>query len=169
LNQQVIQFRRKFPHYADYAKVTFDDLLTSDEMKDAYSAEATYLQNAYIENTGNGNFKVRALPIEAQKSPVFGIVTGDVNADGHEDVILTGNFYPNEVNMGRQDASTGLLLLGNGKGDFTPVPCSESGLMIHGDARNSIFLKGNHQEKWLLTAINSGSIRINRLNSVKSK
>ena len=36
INQQVIQFRRKFPHYADYAKVTFEDLLSSDEKKDGY-------------------------------------------------------------------------------------------------------------------------------------
>ncbi|NIJ52718.1 VCBS repeat-containing protein [Dyadobacter arcticus] len=169
LNQQVIQFRRKFPHYADYAEVSFDDLLTADETKDAYSAEATYLQSAYIENTGNGNFKVRALPVEAQKAPVFGIVIGDVNADGHKDVILTGNFYPNEVHMGRQDASTGLLLLGNGKGNFTPIPCAKSGLMIHGDARNSIFLNVTSKEKWLLTAVNSGSIQINKLNNFKSK
>jgi hypothetical protein len=169
LNQQVIQFRRKFPHYADYAKVTFDELLTSDETKDAFTAETTYLQSAYIENTGSGNFRVHALPVQAQKSPVFGIVTTDVNADGHQDVILTGNFYPNEVNMGRQDASTGLLLLGNGKGDFRPAGCSESGLMIHGDARKSIFFKGRNHEKWLLTAINSGPIQINKLNTVNFK
>jgi hypothetical protein len=169
LNQQVIQFRRKFPHYADYAKVAFDDLLSAEEMKDSYSAEVTYLQSAYIENTGNGNFKMHALPIEAQKSPVFGILTGDMNGDGNEDVVLTGNFYPNEVNMGRQDASTGLLLLGNGKGGFTPVNCAESGLMIHGDARKSIFLNGTNHEKWLLTAINSGPIRVNKLNINKSK
>ncbi|MDQ6476880.1 FG-GAP-like repeat-containing protein [Dyadobacter sp. LHD-138] len=169
LNQQVIQFRRKFPHYADYAKVTFDELLSNEELKGAHSAEATYLQSAYIENTGNGNFMVHALSVEAQKSPVFGIVTGDVNADGHQDVVLTGNFYPNEVNMGRQKASTGLLLLGNGKGDFKSVSCSESGLMIQGDARKSTFFKGANQGKWLLTAINSGPIQINKLNIVKTK
>jgi hypothetical protein len=163
LNQQVIQFRKKFPHYADYAQVTFDDLLSEEELKGAYSAEVTYLQSAYIENTGNGNFKTHNLPIEAQKSPIFGIVTDDVNADGHLDVILSGNFYPNEVNMGRQDASTGLLLLGNGKGNFTPVNAYASGLNIRGDARRSILMKGYNDEKWLLTAVNSGPIRVNRL------
>ena len=167
LNQQVIQFRRKFPHYADYAKVTFDDLLTAEEIKGAYNAEVTYLESAYIENIGSKTFKVSALPIEAQKSPVFGIIAADINSDGHQDVILTGNFYPNEVNMGRQDASTGLLLLGNGKGNFTPVNNSKSGLMIRGDARKSVFVNGPSQQKWLLTAINSGSIRINRLNNIK--
>ncbi|WP_221392729.1 VCBS repeat-containing protein [Dyadobacter sp. NIV53] len=33
LNQQVIQFRRKFAHYADYAKVSFEELLNSEEKR----------------------------------------------------------------------------------------------------------------------------------------
>lgn len=169
LNQQVIQFRRKFPHYADYAEVTFDNLLSAEEVQNAYSAEATYLQSAYIENTGQGNFRIHALPIEAQKSPVFGIVTDDVNEDGFGDVILTGNFYPNEVNMGRQDASTGLLLLGNGKGQFTPTNCSESGLIIKGDARRSIFLNAANRQRLLLTAINSGTLHVSRLNPTQPR
>ena len=169
LNQQVIQFRRKFPHYADYAEVTFDNLLSAEEVQNAYSAEATYLQSAYIENTGQGNFKIHALPVEAQKSPVFGIVTDDVNEDGFGDVILTGNFYPNEVNMGRQDASTGLLLLGNGKGQFTPTNCSESGLIIKGDARRSIFLNAANRQRLLLTAINSGTLHVSRLNPTQPR
>ncbi|QRR00227.1 VCBS repeat-containing protein [Dyadobacter sandarakinus] len=163
LNQQVIQFRRRFPHYADYASVTFEDLLTGEETRGAYTAEVTCLTSAYIENLGNGRFAMHELPVEAQKAPVFGIVVDDVNEDGHPDAILTGNFYPNEVNMGRQDASTGLLLLGNGKGKFRSVGCAESGLMIPGDARRSLLIKRNAHEKWLLTAINSGPIRVNRL------
>lgn len=168
LNQQVIQFRRKFQHYSDYAEVKFDDLLNSDEKKDAYAAEVTRLKTSYIENLGDGNFKMHDLPIEAQKAPVFGIVTEDVNADGHTDLILTGNFFPNEVNMGRQDASVGLLLLGNGRGDFLPVGSAQSGLMLSGDARKSVVINGRANERWLLTAINSGEISINRLNQKKN-
>jgi hypothetical protein len=164
LNQQVIQFRRKFQHYSDYAQVKFDDLLNSEEKKDAYAAEVTRLQTSYIENQGNGTFKMHDLPIEAQKAPVFGIVTEDVNADGHADLVLSGNFFPNEVNMGRQDASVGLLLLGNGNGRFSPVGCSQSGLMLRGDARKSVLMRGKENQRWLLTAINSGQISINRFN-----
>ena len=149
--------------------VIVDNLLSAEEVQNAYSAEATYLQSAYIENTGQGNFKIHALPVEAQKSPVFGIVTDDVNEDGFGDVILTGNFYPNEVNMGRQDASTGLLLLGNGKGQFTSTNCSESGLIIKGDARRSIFLNAANRQRLLLTAINSGTLHVSRLNPTQPR
>lgn len=163
LNQQVIQFRRKFPHYMDYAKTSFDELLSDDEKNGAYKTQATFLQSAYIENQGNGGFKVSALPVEAQMAPVFGIVVADVNADRNPDVVLTGNFYPNEVNMGRQDASTGLLLLGNGKGGFQPQSAKESGLLLHGDARSSVVLRNAKNEQLLMTAVHSQGIVVNRI------
>ncbi|GGB77067.1 hypothetical protein GCM10011325_00730 [Dyadobacter sediminis] len=164
LNQQVIQFRRKFPHYIDYAKVTFDNLLDDEEKKDACKVQATFLQTAFIENKGNGKFAVKALPVEAQVAPVYGIVVTDVNADQNQDVILTGNFFPNEVNMGRQDASTGLLLLGNGKGGFSPQHPAKSGLLLQGDARSSVLLSGPRNRQVLLTAMHSKGITANRIN-----
>ena len=163
LNQQVIQFRRKYPYYIDYAKATFDDLLSADEKKDAYSLKATFLQTAYIENKGNGRFEVKALPVEAQVAPVFGIVVTDVNADHNPDVILSGNFYPNEVNMGRQDASTGLLLLGNGKGSFSPQNPGKSGLLLKGDARSSALLRGPKNRQLLLTALHSKGVAVHHI------
>lgn len=162
LNQQVIQFRRKYQRYADYAAVTFDDLLTKDELKNAYQAQATYLQSAYIENLGKGNFAVRALPRPAQMAPVFGIAVHDLNQDGHLDAVLTGNFYPNEVNMGREDASVGVVLLGDGRGHFRPLDPTKSGLLIRGDARSSALLHGPNKETVLVTAINSQGLRLNR-------
>ncbi|MFD2934243.1 VCBS repeat-containing protein [Spirosoma flavum] len=162
LNQQVIQFRRKYQRYADYADVTFDKLLSEDEIKGAYQAQATYLQSAYIENQGHGKFAVRALPRIVQESPVFGIVVHDFNQDGHLDVVLTGNFYPNEVNMGREDASVGVVLLGDGRGHFKSLPPTESGLVIRGDARTSVLVAGKNKEMILLTAVNSQGIRLNR-------
>lgn len=46
-----------------------------------------------------------------QQSPVFGFLVDDYDHDGHLDALVTGNFYANEANMGRQDASRGLLLI----------------------------------------------------------
>ncbi|UFH53802.1 FG-GAP-like repeat-containing protein [Spirosoma sp. KNUC1025] len=162
LNQQVIQYRRKYQHYADYAQVTFADLFTEEERKGAYQAKATYLQSAYIENLGNGQFSMTPLPHLAQQAPLYGIVPYDFNQDGNLDVVLSGNFYPNEVNMGRQDASVGLLLLGDGHGHFRVVLPQQSGLLITGDARTSVLMSGPHSEKLVLTAVNNQSVRVNR-------
>ncbi|GAB4034104.1 VCBS repeat-containing protein [Spirosoma gilvum] len=168
LNQQVIQFRRKYQRFADYAAVTFDQLFTDDDRKNAFQARATYLQSAYIENLGQGKFALRALPRMAQVAPVYGIVVHDFNLDGQLDVVLTGNFYPNEVNIGREDASVGLVLLGDGHGHFKPLSPAESGLVIRGDARTSALLTGRNKQMLLLTAINSGGVRLNRCLTPKS-
>ncbi|RRB00945.1 VCBS repeat-containing protein [Larkinella rosea] len=162
LNQQVIQFRRKYQRYADYAKVTFDELLTKEDLDGAYQAEASYLQSAYIENRGNGEFKVTPLPRMAQQSPVFEIIPQDVNHDGKLDAVLTGNFYPNEVNMGRQDASFGLVLLGDGHGHFKPLLPRESGFLVNGDARKSVVVSGKGVDTLVVTAVNGQGLEFNR-------
>lgn len=162
LNQQVIQFRRKYKRFDEYAAVTFDELLSADERMGAYQAQATYLQSAYIENQGNGKLRLHPLPPLAQVAPVFGIVVHDVNQDGNLDAVLTGNFYPNEVNMGREDASTGMVLLGDGQGHFRPLNPVSSGLIIRGDARSSALLRGKNRQMLLVTAINSQGLRLNR-------
>lgn len=155
LNAQIIQFRRQYKRYADYANATFDDLFTASERTDAYQAQVTQLQSCYAENTGNGQFRLRPLPRLVQQSPVFGFLVDDFNRDGHLDALVTGNFYPNEVNMGRQDASRGLLLKGNGKGDFTALGPETTGFRVIGDARRSYWLKPG---KRVLTAVNSAGL-----------
>lgn len=162
LNQQVIQFRRKYQRFADYAEVTYDQLLTDQERAGAYVAQADFLQSAYLENRGNGTFVLRPLPLPAQVAPVFGIVVHDFNRDGHLDAVLTGNFYPNEVNMGREDASVGTVLLGNGRGQFRAVEPVASGLVVRGDARASVLLRRASEGLTLLTGVNSGGLRLHR-------
>ncbi len=155
LNQQVIQFRKKFQNYGLYAKATFEDLFEKDELKNAWQAEAKLLQTVVLLNEGSGKFTQNPLPRLAQQAPVFGIVPYDYNQDGHLDLVLTGNFFPNEVHMGRQDASTGLLLLGNGTGSFSPGTLS--GLHIRGDARTSRLIR-TPTGLTLLTALNGQGI-----------
>ncbi|MBD2704626.1 VCBS repeat-containing protein [Spirosoma sp. BT702] len=162
LNQQVIQFRRKYQRFADYAAVTFDDLFSDDDRKGAYQVQATYLESAYVENLGQGKFAIHALPRLAQVSPIYGIVVHDFNQDGQLDVVLTGNFYPNEVNMGREDASLGLVLLGDGRGHWKPLSPTKSGLQIRGDARSSTLLVGPNKKKYLITVVNSQGLKLNQ-------
>jgi enediyne biosynthesis protein E4 len=82
------------------------------------------------------------LPMRVQTSPVNGIVSFDVNADGLLDVIMIGNDYGNEVNMGRYDAFTGAVLINKGKGQFGYLPVSESGFSVPGDGKAIAHLPG---------------------------
>lgn len=112
-------------------------------------------------NDGKGNFQLTKLSWQAQQSPVFSIILEDFNADGHIDLLLGGNFFPNEAHQGRQDASRGTVLLGNGKGEFSTLSFENSGLNIINDTRKCVFIKNL---KMLLVFSNSEKAQIYKLN-----
>lgn len=80
-----------------------------------------YEMNSYVLiNTGQ-SFEKIALPMEAQFSPVYDIAVLDINKDGHMDLIAGGNLYAVKPEIGRYDASNGIVMLGDGKGHFTAL------------------------------------------------
>ena len=54
MNQQIIQFRKKYQNYGLYAKATFGDLFSQEELDGAYRAEAYILQSSVLINEGQG-------------------------------------------------------------------------------------------------------------------
>jgi hypothetical protein len=76
---------------------------------------------------------------EAQFAPAFYAGVADFNGDGNEDVFLSQNFFPTDLNTPRFDAGRGLLLVGNGSGVLDPVPGQESGVKVYGDQRGAAF------------------------------
>ncbi len=98
--------------------------------------EAFTLETTYIENRGDGTFELRPLPHEAQLAPVYGLFADDVDGDGHQDVVLGGNFFTARPEIGSLMASYGLYLRGDGAGGLTPVSARASGLSAHGQVRD---------------------------------
>jgi hypothetical protein len=159
LNSQSPKFRNKYSRYRQYSKATMEQLLPAEDLKDAQVLEANHMQTSYIENKGNGIFAIRALPVLTQVAPVKGLITFDVNGDGNLDILMTGNDYGNEVFAGRYDAFTGLILLGDGKGNLTPVPSAASGFYIPGDAKALVRLSGVKSDLFIATQ-NRDSLRV---------
>ena len=58
----------------------------------------------------------------------------DFDLDGALDIVLNHNFFGPQPETGFMDGGLGLLLRGDGSGDFSPVPPAESGLVIPEDA-----------------------------------
>jgi hypothetical protein len=107
-----------------------------EQLKDAGVLKAEMMQTVYLENQGGKGFALHPLPLPAQYSPVYGIVTEDVNADGKKDILLAGNNSWTRIKFGRYTANQGVVLLGNGKGDFTYVTQTKSGLSMRGNVRS---------------------------------
>jgi hypothetical protein len=104
-------------------------------LKDALVLRSTFLQSAYIENMGSGNFSIKPLPMEAQFAPIYGLVVDDVNGDGNLDILAVGNSYACEPLSGHYDAGIGNYLAGDGRGNFHEVPVTKSGFFVDGDAK----------------------------------
>ena len=133
--KQMISTRRKFQNYKSYAEADMQTLLTPEEMQKALVLKADHLASSYIQNNGNNQFTIKPLPIQAQLAPLNGMVACDLNGDSFLDLVINGNDYGNEVVNGQYDAMNGLVMLGDGKGQFKPMSLQQSGYYVPGDAK----------------------------------
>jgi enediyne biosynthesis protein E4 len=125
--------KSRFATFAEFAAADVEALL-GDKAAKAVRIGATSYEHIVLLNRG-GRFEVRALPTAAQLAPAFGAVVADWDADGKEDLFLSQNFFPTEINSMRFDAGTGLVLLGDGTGGFAAQTTQQSGIAVRGDQR----------------------------------
>ncbi|MCC6234436.1 MAG: VCBS repeat-containing protein, partial [Verrucomicrobiales bacterium] len=127
--------RGRFATHAAYGAATvaevLGDTMSRAKLMTAGCAETgVFLQRA-------GQFEFRALPIEAQWAPVFGVVVADADGDGAEDLFLAQNFFAVRPHQPRFDAGVGCWLKGDGRGGFVSVSAARSGVLIHGEQRGA--------------------------------
>ncbi len=116
--------KKKFLLAKDFAKAEINDLV--DNLADAQVLESNHFQNMYFENDGKGNFTSKPLPFKAQWTPYFAAQLMDANHDKLPDVLLLGNYYDCNVQMGRYDADYGTVLINKGKGQWETQALSMS-------------------------------------------
>ena len=143
LQKQMPSLNKKFLYAADFAKASFTDIFPRNDLDKAEVLTANYFSNAVLMNQGNLKFDVVALPWEAQLSSYRDAVVIDANHDSLPDILLVGNYYENNVQMGRYDADFGTVLINHGNGSFSTE--SLNGLQIRGEVRHirKINVEGN--------------------------
>ncbi len=162
LTDQLPGLKKKFLEYKAYSVATINDIFPPEQLKDAGLLKAETMQTVYLENQGSKGFMLHGLPLSAQYSPVYGIVTTDLNADGKKDILLTGNNTWTRIKFGRYSANHGVVLLGNGKGDFTYAVQKESGLNIRGNVRSLQKIKTGKSES-IIAGINDSNALLLRV------
>ena len=157
---QLPYLKKKFFTYKSFAKATINDLFSKVQLDGSIKSHANYFATSYIHNLGNGKFEIKPLPSMAQLAPVFNCIAADFNKDGNKDILLCGNDYGAEVSNGRLDALNGLLLLGDGKGNFKPLSIQQSGIYIPGDARALVKLKNAKGIDLFAASQNKGALKV---------
>jgi len=80
-------------------------------------------------------------------------------------VVLNGNDYGTDVAIGRYDALNGLMLKGDGKGNFKPVPILQSGIYIPGNGKALVKLQGSNGKYLLAASQNKDALKLFSLKS----
>ncbi|SFU29097.1 Repeat domain-containing protein [Pustulibacterium marinum] len=161
LVKQMPFLNKKYLSYKTFANTSFESIFGKENLEKAYHKKVTELGSCYFENLGHGKFQKHLLPFEAQISSVNAIDVDDYNNDGLPDLLLAGNNYEISTQLGRLDASHGVLLLNQGDGTFKTQ--KNTSFDISGPARNIKTLKNNTQTLKLITTNNGKIVILNKL------
>jgi hypothetical protein len=157
LVKQIPPLKKKFLSSKAYRDVKLEDIVTPQQKENSALLTVDDLSSVYIRNTGT-SFQKFELPFEAQLFPVFSICTDDVDADGNDDILLVGNLTATQPEIGPHDAGLGLLLKGNGKGEFVPMTPAQSGFVVFGEGRDVKAYRNSTSEMVYIVAVNNGKV-----------
>ena len=158
LQKQIPMLKKKFLYAEEFAKADMEKIFTKEKLEKSQLLTANYFSNAILINDGKLNFSVQALPWNAQLSSYRDAAVIDANHDNLPDILLMGNYYNSNIQMGRYDADFGTILLNKGKGQFSAE--NINGLQIKGEVRHIKKISINKKEAFILGRNNDAAMII---------
>jgi len=156
---QMPKLKKNYLKYENYKEQTITDMFAAEQIEKANVLEVTHTKTGIMMNQGEGQFEFMALPVKAQLAPIYGIWIDDMNQDGHQDILLGGNFHYSKPEVGIYAGNYGLMLQGDGKGNFTEIPTQRSGFFVDGQVRDMVGIRVGDQ-KMVCIAKNNAPIQV---------
>ena len=154
LEKQMPVLKKEFLFAEDLAKAPLTRLFKTEKLDAATQLTANEFATTMLLNNGGMNFKSLPLPWQAQLTSYKEAIVLHANADSLPDLLLVGNFYDNNIQMGRYDGDRGLLMINRGDGSF-----DYKQLGIEGQVRRIRKLKWRGADA-LLVARNNDSLKL---------
>jgi hypothetical protein len=158
ITKQLPYLKKKYLLAKKFAQATLPELFGADKLAKSIHREANTFQSMYFTNSGDGRvFTAQPLPDALQYSTLNAAALEDVDGDGKSDVILGGNFYESNIEMGRYDASYGNVLKFSDQGNMSVFPLGN--LRVKGQIRRieplktvggKVFVLARNNEKALI-------------------
>lgn len=114
LTKTMPPLKKRFLLSKDLANATMPEIFGKSKLQEATVLEADEMKSVFFENTGdNQTFKRHYLPSELQVSPLnTGVVLNE-----QKQVLMAGNFYQSNIEMGWYDAEQGRVWAFNPSGE----------------------------------------------------
>jgi len=160
--KQMPSLKKKFLYAKDFARASAADLVGADNLAGAVKLEANEFASMYFENLGGGKFKAHPLPDELQLSTLNAAQLADLNSDGRMEVLLGGNFFASNIEMGRYDASYGNVLSFSKDGKMTVSPLGN--LRMDGEVRRIRALRLKTGQGVVFVRNNGAAVVLERVN-----
>lgn len=153
LLEQVPTLRKRFTSYSGYADATINEIVGQEQLSKSFILKANTLASSWLENDGSGKFTVKPLPSMAQLSCIQGFVQADVDDDQVDEILAAGNFYPYRAQLGRSDASTGVLL--KFRNGLVTEYKNDRPLWLTGDIRDIALLRSRNGSNKIIVSRNN--------------
>jgi hypothetical protein len=157
LQKLLPMIKKKFLYAEDYAKAQLRDILPREKLEGSQILSVDYTASTAFLNNGKGDFDAKALPPEVQFSSMKCAAPLYPSDDGLTDIVIFGNFYQNNIQLGRSDADFGTLLVNKGHGEFAAT--SINGIVLKGQVRRVNQIRSTGRNAFVL-AMNNDSLRI---------
>ncbi len=162
LTKQLPSLKKKFLYAKDFSNASISDLFGIRKLQDSKLYEVNNLANTYLKNDGSGKFEEVALPDPLQFSSLRAATSVPTTETGESQLIVAGNFFENNVDMGWYDASYGNLMRINSNGSLI---VDRRSLGIRGQVRNARQITILGHQMFILVRNNDSIVILERIDS----
>jgi hypothetical protein len=158
LSAQIPELNKKFSTYKAFAGAEIDKVFDEDLLKNAEIKEIFTLKSTFFKNLGDFSFESIALPEDVQYSSINAGIDADFDGDNKTELLVMGNRFNLNTQLGQLDANHGLILKYK---DKKFEVWKNHNLRLNGRVNSAEFMNVN-QEKWLILGMNNDSLKIYR-------
>ncbi len=151
LQKQLPMLKKKFLYAEDFAKASLTDLFGKSSLEKAIQFTANYFENAVLLNDGKGLFTLQCLPWQCQLSPLQCAAIVKDTTHKKAWLLSAGNFYENNIEMGRYDACYGNMT--NLQNGIKTEPLHN--VLIKGQARKMLSIKIKNKPAYIIARNNA--------------
>ncbi len=151
IEKQIPAVKKKFVKATEFAAAEMEEIFGKQSLSESKHLEANEFRNGILVNEG-GSFKFRPLNYDMQMSTYKDAEIADFNNDGLPDILIAGNYYDNNIQMGRYDADFGSVLINEGNFNFRKL--SPNNDLLKGQTRNIETIQSNGADFYVIAKNN---------------